>query len=98
MTEQIQSQIVDQRIRDVSAEFRTLCLEVEERDQAIRQIHSDMLDLNQLMLDMAQLVKDQTLTIDNIESHIEEAVFATDQGVVELRQANENHKSSCIIS
>lgn len=74
----------------------------EERDQAIRQIESDIQVVHDIFVDMAGLVSDQSHLIDNIESSIDASVTNTSKGVVELGQAEKHQKSArtklCVIA
>lgn len=61
--------------------------EVREREQAIRQLESDILDVNQIFKELATMVHEQGETIDSIEANIEQAHIQVEEGVTQLSQA-----------
>jgi syntaxin 7 len=67
---------------------------IEEREQGIKQIETSIHEVNQIFIDLATLVNEQSPMIDNIENHIDSAVSNVSRGVVELRQAAEYQKSA----
>jgi len=71
---------------------------MEERNEAIKAVHSNVVVLNSLFKDMAQLVAEQQEGVDQVESNVQSAHEKTVQGVGELEQALEHQKKSCVIS
>jgi len=65
-----------------------------DRDASIKQIEQTILDVNEIFTDLAQLVGEQGVMIDNIQSNIESSVQHTDAAVVELRAASSNQKKA----
>jgi len=66
--------------------------QLQERERAVRQLESDILDVNSIFKDLATLVHDQGEVIDTIEAHVEDAQIRVQDGNEELRQA-ENYKN-----
>ena len=66
----------------------------QSMDDEIKEIESAVLELNEIFRDLGSLVHDQTLQIDSIERHVEEAVFSTDEGVAELVEARSQQSNS----
>uniref|UniRef100_U5EIB6 Putative snare protein pep12/vam3/syntaxin 7/syntaxin 17 n=1 Tax=Corethrella appendiculata TaxID=1370023 RepID=U5EIB6_9DIPT len=62
-----------------------------EREQRIRQIEADVLDVNEIMKDLSNLVQTQAETIDTIENTIDHAVGNVESGRSELEKAAEYH-------
>lgn len=60
---------------------------LEERAQAIRQLESDIMDVNQIFKDLGQLVHEQGETVDSIEAHVELASTQISEGAQQLRMA-----------
>jgi len=72
--------------------FQTVPLEeviIQEREKAAKDVHKQMVGINQVFNDMALLVREQGETVDNIESSIENAKVTTRRGVDELQQAEQ---------
>lgn len=67
---------------------------IEERDQEIKAIQSQMVEVNQLFVDLNSLVAQQREFVDNIETNTEMARQQVTKGVVELRKANEYQQAS----
>lgn len=72
---------------------------VNEREQEIYKIEGKVIDIKEIMSDLAILTDIQGEDIDHIEKSIELAKENTDEGVVQLEKANKNLKkrSCCII-
>ncbi|XP_063623935.1 syntaxin-12 [Cydia splendana] len=64
-----------------------------EREQYIHKIEADVLDVNQIMQDLASLVHQQGQTVDTLEGHIEEASANVEAGVDELAKAEQHQRS-----
>ncbi|KAL5220710.1 hypothetical protein ABZP36_025423 [Zizania latifolia] len=67
---------------------------IEERDQGIQEIQHQISEVNEIFKDLAVLVHDQGATIDDIDSHIENAVVATKQAKAQLSNASKTQKSN----
>ena len=60
--------------------------ELEDREKAMRQLESDIGDVNEIFKDLATLVHDQGEIIDSIESNIESTAVHVETGAEQLRQ------------
>jgi len=61
--------------------------QLQERERAIRQLESDILDVNTIFKDLATLVHDQGEVVDSIEANIESTHVRVQEGTDHLRQA-----------
>ncbi|XP_045479582.1 syntaxin-12 [Harmonia axyridis] len=74
---------------------RELAFEQEmlmERETRIRQIESDVLNVNEIMRELGTLVHDQAEVIDTIENSIDHAVGNVEEGTEQLLKAAEYQK------
>jgi syntaxin 7 len=60
---------------------------LQERESAIRQLESDIVDVNTIFKDLATMVHEQGDIVDSIESNIEAASVQVTDGNDQLRQA-----------
>ncbi|CAL4964403.1 unnamed protein product [Urochloa decumbens] len=67
---------------------------IEERDQGMQEIQHQITEVNEIFKDLAVLVHDQGAMIDDIDSHIENAVVATSQAKGQLSKAAKTQKSN----
>jgi t-SNARE complex subunit (syntaxin) len=67
---------------------------IEERDTEIRQLEREIVGLNEVFKDVAELVKEQGETITTIEDETLKAAHNVEEGVGQLRKASEYQKSS----
>jgi len=67
---------------------------IQDRENDIRAIERDMVEVSEIFTDLSKLVIDQGGLIDNIESNVEVAHVQVETGVVELKKASEYQKSS----
>jgi syntaxin 7 len=65
---------------------------VEERDEAINDIASAIMEVNETMRDLAQIVEDQGHDIEQIEVNVTQAEEATSKGVEHLQSAEKYQK------
>ncbi|KAF4521367.1 hypothetical protein B566_EDAN006956 [Ephemera danica] len=63
-------------------------IELEEREQAIRQLESDISDVNQIFKDLGAMVHEQGEVIDSIEAHVEKTEIFVAEGAQQVRQAS----------
>ncbi|XP_064483593.1 syntaxin-12-like [Ornithodoros turicata] len=63
---------------------------LREREQAIRKLESDIVDVNTIFKDLAAMVHDQGDVIDSIEASVETAAISVDEGVEQLAKARQN--------
>lgn len=61
----------------------------EEQNQSIRQLESNIVDVNQIFRDLATIVHDQQGMFDNIERHIEDTHVRVETGNQQLKSAAE---------
>jgi len=62
---------------------------LREREQQIRKIESDIVEVNQIFKDLATMVHDQGEVIDSIEANVETASIEVQRGAQELQKARE---------
>lgn len=66
---------------------------IEEREQGIREIQDQIGQVNEIFKDLAVLVHEQGVVIDDIRSNIESSADATSQAKVQLVKASKSVKS-----
>ncbi|XP_027352404.1 syntaxin-22-like [Abrus precatorius] len=66
---------------------------IEEREQGIREVEEQIGQANEIFKDLAVLVHDQGVVIDDIQSNIDASAGATTQGKVQLAKASKSVKS-----
>lgn len=62
---------------------------LQEREQAIRKIESDIVEVNQIFKDLATMVHEQGEVIDSIEANIETATVQIHEGTNQLIKASD---------
>jgi t-SNARE complex subunit (syntaxin) len=62
--------------------------QIRLREQAIRQLESDILDVNQIFKELATMVHEQGEMVDSIEANVESAQIEVSQGASELSRAH----------
>lgn len=67
---------------------------LEEREQQMRQLEGDIIDINDIFRDLGTMVHDQGDVIDNIEAHVEIAAIGVEKGNKQLRKAVQHKKVS----
>ncbi|XP_071721662.1 syntaxin-22-like [Rutidosis leptorrhynchoides] len=65
---------------------------IEEREHGIREIEQQIGEANEIFKDLAVLVHEQGVTIDDIHSNIDNSAAATSQAKVMLAKANKSTK------
>ncbi|XP_027068377.2 syntaxin-132-like [Coffea eugenioides] len=68
--------------------------EIQERHDAVRELERKLLELQQIFLDMAVLVDAQGDLLDNIETHVSNAVDHVQSGNVALQKAKTLQRNS----
>ncbi|KAK4804449.1 hypothetical protein SAY86_004266 [Trapa natans] len=68
---------------------------IEERDQGIRDIEEQIGQANEIFRDLAVLVHEQGVIIDDIQSNIDNSSAAATQARVQLAKASKSTKSKC---
>uniref|UniRef100_A0ABM5GCZ1 t-SNARE domain-containing protein 1 isoform X3 n=1 Tax=Pogona vitticeps TaxID=103695 RepID=A0ABM5GCZ1_9SAUR len=76
---------------------------IREREETIQKIESDMLDVNQIIKDLASMVYEQGDTIDSIEANIETASSNVESANEQLAKASQHQRRArrmkcCLIS
>merc|ERR1712156_721907 len=90
--EEGQSQEEQQRRQQMLIQEENDIEQLQERERAVRQLESDILDVNTIFKDLATLVHDQGEVIDSIEANVESTHVRVQEGTEQLRQA-ENYKN-----
>ncbi|KAJ0080310.1 hypothetical protein Patl1_23811 [Pistacia atlantica] len=67
---------------------------IEEREQGIKEIQEQIGEVNEIFKDLAMLVHEQGVIIDDISSNIESSHSATVQGTSQLVKASKTQKSN----
>lgn len=67
---------------------------IQEREQAIRQLESDIVDINDIFKDLGMMVHDQGEMIDSIEANVERTDQNITSGMQQLARAAEYQSSS----
>jgi len=67
---------------------------IQQRDQDIRQIEQTVVQVNEIFRDLAHMVDEQGVMIDNIQSNIEDSHSSTTRAVEELRSASTHQRSA----
>lgn len=74
---------------------------IQEREKAIRQLESDIMDVNQIFKDLGMLVHEQGEMVDSIEANVQSAEISVESGTQELQKAREYQtkarRKKCII-
>jgi len=66
----------------------------EEQNEAVRQLESNIVDVNQIFQDLAKMVYDQQSLFDNIERNVESTEVRIESGTQELRNAAEYQRKA----
>jgi len=74
---------------------------IREREEGIRQLESDIMDVNEIFKDLAIMVHEQGEVIDSIEANVDNAATHVETANVQLEKARHYQKASrrklCII-
>jgi len=91
-----------QDLMQVDNEYEHMDNLITERDQDIHKIQSQMIEVNEIMKDLASLVREQGEMIDNIETNIEHTAQNTTEAVQEVKKASEYQQKArnklCIVA
>ncbi|XP_058602905.1 syntaxin-12 isoform X3 [Onychostoma macrolepis] len=75
---------------------------IKERETNIRQLESDIMDVNQIFKDLAVMIHDQGDMIDSIEANVESAEVHVERGSEQLQHAayyqRKSRKRMCILA
>merc|ERR1712136_444627 len=79
-----------------------LIQQLQERERSIRQLESDIVDVNTIFKDLATMVHEQGEIVDSIEANVESTTVRVHEGADQLRQAemykNKARKKKVILS
>ncbi|XP_071759697.1 syntaxin-7 isoform X2 [Centroberyx gerrardi] len=67
---------------------------IQERESAIRQLESDITDINDIFKDLGMMVHEQGDMIDSIEANVENADMSVQSGTQQLARAADYQRSS----
>ncbi|XP_051265285.1 syntaxin-7 [Dicentrarchus labrax] len=67
---------------------------IQERESSIRQLESDITDINDIFKDLGMMVHEQGDMIDSIEANVENADVSVQSGTQQLARAAEYQRSS----
>ncbi|XP_053393858.1 syntaxin-12-like isoform X1 [Mercenaria mercenaria] len=75
---------------------------IQERESAIKQLESDIMDVNQIFKDLGMLVHEQGEVLDSIEANVEHATIHVEEGNKQLSaaqnyQSKARRKKCCLI-
>jgi t-SNARE complex subunit (syntaxin) len=62
---------------------------LRDREQAIRKIESDIVEVNQIFKDLATMVHEQGEVIDSIEANVETASIQVHEGTQQISKARD---------
>lgn len=83
-------ELTDQRERQQAQLQEELDIQaLEYQEEAIRQLESDISDVNQIFKDLGALVHEQGEIVDSIEANVEKSEIFVSEGTNELRHASE---------
>ncbi|CAG0916332.1 unnamed protein product [Notodromas monacha] len=80
--------------RQMFAEEDDDLLQLQDREAAINRLEEDIRDVNEIFKDLATLVHTQGEIVDSIEASVETAYIQVDEGVQQLRKANQHQTSA----
>ncbi|XP_055885281.1 syntaxin-7-like isoform X2 [Biomphalaria glabrata] len=74
---------------------------LKEREDAIKKLESDIMDVNQIFKDLGMLVHEQGEVLDSIEANIDNATMSVEEGTKQLSKAREyqakSRRKCCIL-
>ncbi|GFN87132.1 syntaxin-12-like [Plakobranchus ocellatus] len=75
---------------------------IKEREDAIKKLESDIMDVNQIFKDLGMLVHEQGEVLDSIEANIDNSQLAVEEGTKQLSKARDyqskaRRKKCCIL-
>mmetsp|Transcript_30045 Transcript_30045/g.55798 ORF Transcript_30045/g.55798 Transcript_30045/m.55798 type:complete len:317 (+) Transcript_30045:261-1211(+) len=71
---------------------------IEERSEAIEQIHKGLVEINDMFTDLSKLIKEQEVEVSTICDNAEESNARTEEAFNQILEANRLQKESCVIS
>ncbi|XP_059145673.1 syntaxin-7-like isoform X2 [Physella acuta] len=74
---------------------------IKEREDAIKKLESDIMDVNQIFKDLGMLVHEQGEVLDSIEANIDNAQLSVEEGTKQLSKARDyqakSRRKCCIL-
>lgn len=67
---------------------------IQDREERVRQLESDVLDVNEIFRDLGTMIHEQGEQIDSIEANVERAYGNVEQGTEQLLKASQYQKKS----
>ncbi|CAL1529933.1 unnamed protein product, partial [Lymnaea stagnalis] len=67
---------------------------IKEREDAIKKLESDIMDVNQIFKDLGMLVHEQGEVLDSIEANIDNAQLSVEEGTKQLGKARDYQSSA----
>ncbi|KYR00190.1 syntaxin 7 [Tieghemostelium lacteum] len=83
-----------QQLQQIEAEREYHNSIIQERDEDIKQIEQSIYQINEIFIDLSQLVGEQGVMLNNIESNLESTYLNTKEANVQLNQASKHQQSS----
>ncbi|KAL5248222.1 hypothetical protein ACHWQZ_G017414 [Mnemiopsis leidyi] len=77
------------QLQEFTDDLETTTALINEREEAIRKLETDMVTVNEIFREIGTMVYEQGDMIDNIEHNVEVARDRIDDGVVQLEKASE---------
>lgn len=71
---------------------------IEERSEAIEQIHKGLVEINEMFTDLSQLIKQQEGEVTSIVKNADESNARTEDAYNQILEANRLQRETCIIS
>ena len=72
---------------------------MEEREEKVMELHASMQTLHTMYADLQQLVAEQQEQVDEIVDNVDRSHAAAEQGLEEVKRADElQAQSNCIVS
>lgn len=71
---------------------------IEERAEAIEQIHKGLVEINDMFTDLSKLIKDQEVEVTTICDNADESNARTEEAFNQILEANRLQQETCIIS
>ena len=96
------SNLIDLQSQDGAPPQHQINLQIEEevdldllreREQSIKKIETDIVDVNQIFKDIAKIVHEHNEVIDSIEANVETATIHVNEGAQQIARAREYHVS-----
>ncbi|GFT09458.1 hypothetical protein NPIL_9031 [Nephila pilipes] len=67
---------------------------LREREEAVRKLEADIVDVNHIFTDLAALVHEQGEVIDSIEANVEQAQIQVSEGTQQLAKARRHQAAA----